>query len=460
MHWSQPVANASGTGRLVTEQRLESLTKLGRDTNAFGQTTELVVCGGDALQMRCFPVRSRPLPFSSARILGGQPLPMDRALHGEAGTIIALDYRRHRVLAGYGPIGGTGLGLVVKRDIVEIYAPIRRKFEAVMLFLGAFLLVGLWIMHRQLLPLLSALEASRIRAKADLARLDAAVESHLDAFFILECMRDQDGTIQDVRYVMLNAKAEEVLARPRAEVLGRGMCATFPMLRDDGLLAACVEVVQTGEHCILERASVLRGLRWYQMQLVKLGDGVGLTVRDITAAYHASELTRHQAMHDPLTGAVNRAGFEFTLNDALASAAAAGTTAAVALLDLDKFKAVNDRLGHEAGDQLLVEVVRRLKSALRPTDTVARYGGDEFVVVLRDVDPLHGLEAVARKLLAVVSHPMQLAGEEVDITISLGISSFPRDGASRDELLRAADAAMYRAKHAGRNQFFIATPPV
>ena len=450
----QPLQDAAGAhGRLVTEQRLDSLTRLSRQTNALGETTEMAVCNGDAARIHCFPLRSHALPFSALRIVAGHPLPMDRALRGHVGTVIALDYRGRRVLAGLGPIGRTGLGLVVKREIVEIYAPIRRRLEEVLLFLAVFVAAGLWIMRRQLLPLLSALEASRTRASADLARLDAAVESHLDAFFIMDCVRDADGAINDMRYSMMNSTAEQVLGRPRSETLGKGMCEMFPVLREDGFLAACIGVVETGEHRILERASVVRGMHWYHMQLVKLGDGVGLTVRDITSAHHAAEVIRHQALHDPLTGAVNRAGFELTLKAVLEEARAAGTVAGVAMLDLDNFKRVNDRLGHAAGDQLLVEVARRLKAAVRPSDTVARLGGDEFVVVLRNLEPGHGADVVAAKLVAQVGRPMRLDDQDYEVTISLGISRFPLDGAAPEALLRAADAAMYRAKAAGRNRF-------
>ncbi len=453
----QLLLDAAGeAGSLLTEQRLDSLTRLSRQTNALGETTEMGVCNGDAARIHCFPLRSQALPFSAPRIVAGQPIPMDRALRGHTGDVIALDYRGRRVLAGFGPIGQTGLGLVVKREIVEIYAPIRKRLETVLLFLAVFLALGLWIMRRQLLPLLSALEASRMRASADLARLDAAVESHLDAFVILECMRDANGDVHDMRFSMMNSEAEVFMARTRAETLGHGMCALIPAWRDDGMMAACIEVVASGQHQILERASVVRSMRWYHMQLVKLGDGVGLTVRDITSAHHTAEIIRHQVMHDPLTGAVNRAGLELTLKAVLAEAEAAGTVVGVAMLDLDNFKQVNDRLGHAAGDQLLVEVASRLKAAVRPTDTVARLGGDEFVVVLRNLEPGHGAEVVAAKLVAQVARPMRLENQAYEITVSVGISRFPLDGTGPEELLRAADAAMYRAKSAGRNRFELA----
>ncbi len=451
-----PVRDGAGiVGTMITEQPLPTLGVMSAATNRLGDTSEMAVCGADAITMHCFPLRSRPQPFDSPRIVGGQPLPMDYALRGKTGSIIALDYRQHRVMAAYGPIGDTGMGLVVKRDIEEIYAPIRERFERIMIFLAALLLAGLVLMRRRLRPLLLALEDSRAQARASSARFEAAVESNLDAFFILECMRDAGGAVHDLRYTLLNAGAEQVVARSRAEVLGHGMCELFPDLRTDGMLAACVRVVESGEPAVIERSAVVRQMHWYHMQLVKVGDGVGLTMRDITAERSAADQMRHQAFHDPLTDLANRAGFEQALAEAIANARQRNDTVGLALLDLDRFKQVNDDLGHAAGDQLLKEVAVRLRDCVRPSDTVARLGGDEFVLVLPNIGYPDGAATVARKLIAQVAQPMQLEGQSIAVTVSIGISAFPRDGADAATLLKCADDAMYRAKDAGRNGYAV-----
>ncbi|HTD29672.1 MAG TPA: diguanylate cyclase [Xanthomonadaceae bacterium] len=451
---SLPVHDAAGeVGTLITEQRLRPLNIVAATTNRLGKTGEMGVCGADAKTLHCFPLRSSAQPFSTLRVVGGQPLPMDYAFRGKSGAIVALDYRQHRVLAAYGPVGDTGLALVVKRDIEEIYTPIRKQFQRIMFFLGALLLFGLWLMRRRLRPLLRMLEDSRAQARASSARFEAAVESHLDAFFVLECMRDPAGEIHDMRYVLINARGEEVLTRPRAEVLGRGMCELFPILRSDGMLASCAQVVATGEPAVLERCSVVRQTFWYHMQLVKLGDGVGLTVRDITAAHHATEEIRHRALHDPLTGVANRAGFESALTKAILEAKESGHVAALALLDLDDFKRINDSLGHAAGDQVLQHVATRLRKCIRPSDTVARLGGDEFVLVLPNINYPAGAEIVARKLIARIAQPIQVEGHTVAVTVSIGMSAYPHDGVDGAVLLKSADHAMYRAKRAGRNDY-------
>jgi diguanylate cyclase (GGDEF)-like protein len=449
-----PVRDRAGiVGTLITEQPLQVLDIVSAAINRLGESGEMGVCSGDPINMHCFPTRNRPQPFNSPRIIAGQPLPLDYALRGKTGSIVAYDYRQHRVLAAYDPIGKTGLGLVVKRDIAEIYAPIRRQFQRIVVFLVVLLLFGQWLMRRSLGPLLWSLESSRAQARAESARFEAAVESNLDAFFVLECMRDPAGTIHDLRYVLINARGEHTIGRPRTEVIGHGMCQLIPELRSNGMLANCVRVVETGEPMAEERSAIVREGIWYHMRIVKLGDGVGITMRDITAERHASEQIKYQALHDPLTGIVNRAGFELALGKALVEAQQSGHVVAVALLDLDGFKEINDDLGHAAGDHVLQQVALRLRDCIRPDDTAARLGGDEFVLVLANVQYPHGAEVVARKLVAQVARSMRVDGHSIAVTVSIGISAYPQHGADALALLKCADTAMYRAKHAGRNGY-------
>lgn len=448
------VRDASGiVGSLITEQPLLALDMLNKTSNSIGASGEMAVCGANANTLHCFPLRSRPQPFNIPRQVAGQPLPMDYAVRGKVGALIAFDYRQHRVLAAHGPVGDTGLGIVVKRDIAEIYKPIRKQFQSIVLFLAVLFVFGLWLLRQQVRPLLRTLEETRAHARADSARIQAAIESNLDAFFILECVRDSKGEIQDFRYALLNKRGEYVIGRQRADVIGHGLCELMPQLRDDGMLANCVHVAETGEPIVEERSAIVRQGRWYQMQIVKLGDGVGLTMRDITIERHLAEKIRHLAMHDPLTGLTNRTGFELALEEAIADTRQRGHVVALAMLDLDGFKQINDTLGHAAGDQVLQEVTNRLRACTRPTDTVARLGGDEFVLVLPYINYPDGAHVVASKLVAEIARPMQIAGQEMVVSISVGISACPQHGIDPLLLLEHADSAMYRAKQAGRNGY-------
>ena len=177
------------------------------------------------------------------------------------------------------------------------------------------------------------------------------------------------------------------------------------------------------------------------------------TVVEITERKVYEEKIRHQATHDALTGLPNRNLLSDRLQQAILHAQRNGDIAAVAFIDLDHFKFVNDSLGHQVGDELLKVVAARLKSCMRATDTVARQGGDEFVIVLSSQKNLEAVSDAIRRIIAVVSAPSQVSGLALHITCSIGISIYPADGHDAETLLRHADSAMYKAKELGRNNF-------
>ncbi len=161
----------------------------------------------------------------------------------------------------------------------------------------------------------------------------------------------------------------------------------------------------------------------------------------------------HQAHHDALTGLPNRAALESRLEQAIARARRDGGSLAVLFLDLDHFKRINDSLGHQVGDGLLVEVARRLQLTVRASDTVARLGGDEFVVILTDLSSASDASTIAWKIIDTLASTYLIEGHEVDSAASVGISLFPQDGEDVGALMKAADTAMYHAKAHGRGTF-------
>ena len=177
------------------------------------------------------------------------------------------------------------------------------------------------------------------------------------------------------------------------------------------------------------------------------------TVEDVTAQHNYRRQLEYQATHDPLTGLPNRNLLQDRLQQVLRMAQRRATQGSLAFVDLDNFKFVNDSLGHGAGDRLLVEVARRLKECLRDSDTVARYGGDEFVLILGDYGGLSDTLHILHRVQDAVSAPMMLDGHEVHVNCSLGVSVFPDDGVDLEVLLRHADAAMHHAKKLGKGQF-------
>ena len=171
-----------------------------------------------------------------------------------------------------------------------------------------------------------------------------------------------------------------------------------------------------------------------------------------TKLVHA-ERVEYLAYHDGLTGLPNRSMFSKLLGHSISEAHRYDRRLAVAFLDLDRFKQINDTLGHDAGDQLLKEVASRLTGCVRQSDTVARLGGDEFVVLLPELADEKYASVVAQKILAAVAKPFSLMGQEFRVTASIGISTYPQDGLDEQTLTKNADIAMYQAKAEGKNNF-------
>jgi diguanylate cyclase (GGDEF)-like protein/PAS domain S-box-containing protein len=185
-------------------------------------------------------------------------------------------------------------------------------------------------------------------------------------------------------------------------------------------------------------------------------DGVDVlegTIIDITDRKYAQAQIEYQAYHDVLTGLPNRLLFRDRITIALAHARRSGRAAAVLFLDLDQFKHVNDTLGHTVGDRLLQAIGARLVNCVRAEDTVARMGGDEFTILLPELNERRGAATVAQKLIDAVRHPVVIDDHELFVTTSIGIAIFPEDGFDAEMLLKNADRAMYRAKELGRDNY-------
>ena len=196
-----------------------------------------------------------------------------------------------------------------------------------------------------------------------------------------------------------------------------------------------------------------RGTHEPEKALIGTAQSIGRQIGQYMGRREAEEALKFVAGHDGLTRLPNRMMFNQRLEHALALAQRGGNQLAVLFIDLDRFKVINDTLGHEAGDALLCEVAERLKGQLRTTDTVARLGGDEFVVLIENVtDPVY-VGSLANKLITALSASFVLAGGEYSVTASIGVSTYPDDGGDVQTLLKHADIAMYRSKEQGRNTF-------
>ena len=296
---------------------------------------------------------------------------------------------------------------------------------------------------------------ARRRADAAVRLNSSAVESSANGILITD-FREPENPI-----IYVNPAFERITGYRREEVLGRE--PTFLLGEDRDQVGAAVLGAAMRE--MREGTAELRSYRmdgslfWNELTLSPVRNPAGKVthyvgvINDITERKQNEAQLERQANYDVLTGLANRSLVQDRTTQAVAFAARSGRTAALLFLDLDRFKLINDSLGHAIGDAILRTVAARLAGAVRRGDTVGRLGGDEFIVLLTDVAREDDVSRVARKLLESVAEPIWVEGREFLISASIGVSLYPKDGADYDTLLKNADVAMYRAKDAGRSSY-------
>jgi diguanylate cyclase (GGDEF)-like protein/PAS domain S-box-containing protein len=282
---------------------------------------------------------------------------------------------------------------------------------------------------------------------------------------VIEQMNDAVLVLDDERTVIdLNPAAEQLIERQRAHAIGlsagelmRAVPEVRALLDDVGDRPSRNELeLPTRDRGILRFDAIASHLP----SRATAPSGYLLVLRDVTERKRLDAELQRLAHFDTLTGLPNRKLFMDRLSQALARARRDGTPLAVLFCDLDGFKRINDTLGHAQGDDLLREVAVRLQRRIRDGDTVARFGGDEYTIILSQLTRAGDAALVARKLLGELSSPIQLGGMTVQVTASIGIAIWPRDGDDQEALVRCADMAMYRAKALGPNELAFFTSDI
>lgn len=297
--------------------------------------------------------------------------------------------------------------------------------------------------------------AQRIDAEKSLRLREKVIDVSSNAILICSAQ----GPDYPIEYV--NPAFESITGYAASEVLGKSL-RTF---QDDSQDHRNIEAICAALREQREGHAVLRNYRkdgtgyWNDLFISPLRDDTGAIVNFMVAQYDISAVVRfeaeleYQAHHDALTGLANRNLLHERVERAIADARLSGAELWIVFIDLDRFKVVNDTLGHDVGDVLLKALAERIKLAVRDTDTVARMGGDEFMLVLPEGTGRDASMAVIRNVMVAIAAPLMIQSHEFHLTSSVGIAAYPNDGDNAETLAKHADIAMYKAKELGRNSY-------
>jgi len=409
---------------------------------------ELAAAVGDFALMQRIGQR---LCLPSALLRGPIQILEDPALLGR----LPLAHQRYRVALRL-TMPDTGIILLLAPASPIAPLPLAQIFQPVMANLAKAVLLC-----RNNEAYARSLESERVRA------IDALQESERRLHTLFHNMADGvalHGPIPnaptaaadaptDYRIIECNPRFERIMAVSRDEAIGKQATDLYGG-SDAQLLQTARAVVASGQTQRLEL--YFPALRKYlDISIIPWDrDGFAAVFADATERHYMQERLKWAANHDTLTQLPNRLLLSDRLQQTVSQARKTGKLLAVCYLDLDNFKPINDRWGHETGDQLLVRMAHRLQHHLRPEDTIARLGGDEFVLLLVDYASPAAIAAILQRILAAIMEPCEIPlHSPVSLSASIGVTLFPRDETDPDTLLRHADQAMYMAKQTGRNRY-------
>ena len=304
----------------------------------------------------------------------------------------------------------------------------------------------------------TALEVSRRRTGESLSLLEATLESTGDGILVVGLSGDAIAHNRRFRE-MWCLDGDTIEAGDAGEIL---QALLGQLVRSDQFLTLVKRLARdsTSVHREIVDLKDGRYFEVYSQPQVLDGRAVGRvwSFHEITELKKAEETIRHNAYHDPLTGLPNRALFDDRLKLDIARAQRNGTESALLFIDLDRFKNVNDTLGHSAGDELIRVVAQRLNRHCRTSDTLARFGGDEFVFLLSNVKSSDNARLVAGRVIEALREPVEIDGHNIHVSASVGIAMYPGDADDAETLVKNADTALYAAKELGRNTYFVYQP--
>ncbi len=415
-------------------------------------------------------LRARGGPNAAMRSLVGRTVPRSSLLHhlqqspqgsywntpaGAAffgGTPRLISYRQ---IAGVPLVALVGMA---RRDIFQHADETARKYVIAGATLSLMVLIVVFLgagRQARILATAAELESSKQSLDETHKFLDSIIENIPAAVVV------KDAATR--RYILVNRAFEAMLDVPRSELLGRTVFDIHNQRDANSIADADDESIRSGAGITYKEIEIdmlRRGPRMQSTRRIVIGNSQGeakyliAVIEDVTESKKAEQRIAFLAHHDALTGLANRAALAQKIDEAAARQRRRDEPFTVLLLDLDRFKQVNDTLGHPAGDALLIEVATRLKSLLRETDVLARLGGDEFAIIqASESNQREAARSLAERIIAVLGKPFAIDGADINIGTSIGIALAPEHGTASDSLLKMADLALYRAKSAGRNGY-------
>ena len=282
-----------------------------------------------------------------------------------------------------------------------------------------------------------------------------ATEGGNEGFYMYEALRDKSGAIVDFTLVDCNERGAQLYGLEPVRMLHQKLSSFYTQAYFERLMAVFCSAMASGfydDELRVPRESKLK-VEWAKRRMVRSGNGLAVTLEDISERKLAEEKIEFLAHHDPLTQLPNRVLLRDRCEQAMAIARREETGVVVMFLDLDHFKHINDSFGHQVGDQVLIEIVKRLQTCIRDSDTICRQGGDEFIIALTNIKDISDISRIAQNMLDAACAPIEVEKQVFHISASIGIALFPNDGEDFDEILKNADTAMYQAKESGRNTY-------
>ncbi|MDY7022086.1 MAG: diguanylate cyclase [Cyanobacteriota bacterium] len=376
----------------------------------------------------------------------------DQRMHGMDGDALLIElhrlYPKMLKIMLTGQADADSVGNVV--NAAALYRYIRKPWDETDLILTVTEALRSFEQEQQLAQQNTLLQEMNAKLESSLSLLRATLEATADGILVVDCagnvvsFNQKFAEIWNLPASISSENSQELVDFILNTLIEKDAIAFQELLTQEMLKNQALFQFKTGN--IIE----------YYLQPQKLAEkivGQVWSFRDVTQEKLVEATIKHQALYDRLTNLPNRILFDQKLSEALTDAANHSRTVAMMFLDLDRFKEVNDTLGHAVGDLLLQRVTQRLVSCLREVDVIARWGGDEFVLFLPQIRSRKDASEIAERLITALQPELVLEGHPLNVTASIGIAVYPDDGLESNELLRNADAALYQAKKSGRNNY-------